>query len=372
MIRRGLALGLVLGLASVAQAGVVIDLQPTTPAPYAQGSTVTVEAYLYQAPAGVDQDLRLVEMRFTSTDPALTVQNFLWDAGFVVPGHYKDEDLVLGPSGVAVAYTYVNPAELGPNPAAQVTLPGDGTPVLVATMEVVMPGADGTYTLDVANATAPNDDLDATVCYGFGLDVGDPVTCMSPGSGVTGGTVDLEVSAAPLAVLTEASPAAEFTLPRTQGNVVKLTFDRAVPAVPGNDGEGELLIREMLVGGGYGGDENVGGTFNIFIDGVDPNVLWIQDSIAAPALANETWYSFQNDGSWAGVASFEMQYPVVFGNVNDSVETDVTDVTQVMGNRADPAPFDALEDLNASGAVDVTDVTATLGNRGSTKPAKPF
>jgi hypothetical protein len=124
----------------------------------------------------------------------------------------------------------------------------------------------------------------------------------------------------------------------------------------------------MQAGPAYGADQSANFTFTI--DAGDASILWIQDN--ANTLPNETWYAFRNTGGWAGVGNFEVQYPVVYGNVNDSAETDVTDVTQVLANRVDPAPFDALEDLNASGAVDVTDVTITLGNRGSLKPAKPF
>ena len=73
----------------------------------------------------------------------------------------------------------------------------------------------------------------------------------------------------------------------------------------------------------------------------------------------------------ARLAPFAVDLAVVFGDVNQSGQTDVTDVTQVLANRTDPAPACSRFDLNGSGAVDVTDVTRALAERGSAAPPKP-
>ena len=64
-------------------------------------------------------------------------------------------------------------------------------------------------------------------------------------------------------------------------------------------------------------------------------------------------------------------YPAVYGDVNSSMATDVTDVTLVLAERVDPAPEDSRYDVNGSGAVDVTDVTLVMVQRGSEAPEKP-
>jgi hypothetical protein len=115
-------------------------------------------------------------------------------------------------------------------------------------MEVVMPMADGTYTLDVANAPATGDDFDATVCYGFGLDPADPVTCLNVGSGLSGGTLDFVVEEAPVLVMSWKSmgnhgalgelgleipecPDETFSEPRNSGiNKIVVEYDKPVDA----------------------------------------------------------------------------------------------------------------------------------------------
>ena len=366
MIKRGLALSLVLGLASIAQAGAVVDLVPPCD-PCAGGATVTVDILLNQD-TGSDVYVRLAELHMDDTDPALVLSNFQWAFGAV--GHYKDEDLAGGPAGVACAYYYEVVGDLGPNPGAQLLLPADGSQVLIGAVDVTLPLADGAYTLDVMNADESDPDLNAVVAFGFDLG-DDPVTSWRAFDGnLTGGQVAINVGSAAISYVSSAPAGAlpgealASTLPRLTDNIVKLTFSGNVPAVPA---AGEIEINELLAAGGFGAD--LSASFSFAIDGGDPTVLVIQDT--SNTLQNETWYAIRNLGAWAGVSNFEVQYALVYGDSDDNARTDALDVNNIWLNRGDPAPPDSRQDVDANGRVDALDVNSAWLNRNSAAPAKP-
>lgn len=160
------------------------------------------------------------------------------------------------------------------------------------------------------------------------------------------------------------NPANDSILSRVRQNIVRLEFPSSITTPPA----GAITIHKLITAGTDPID--LAGSFDFSIDAIDPSILNIQDN--GGTLLNETWYRFQHVApAWPGVADFTIDLAVVFGDVSEGGDTDVTDVTQVLANRADPSPIDSRFDVNGSGAVDVTDVTLTLANRGSTKPAKP-
>ena len=228
MFKRGLALSLVLGLASVAQAGAVLEF--VVP-PYGAGDTVSVDIVLKQDPVGSNVLIRLAELHMDDTDPALGLSNFQWAFGAV--GHYKDEALAGGPEGVACAYYYEVPGDLGPNPGAQLTLPGNGSSVLIGTIDVTLPDPfDQPAWLNVLNADDADPDLSALVAFGFDLG-DDPVTAWRASDlSLSGGLYLFEPGAG--CTLDSSAPPHDGSLWRTANNCMELTFDAGcVLALPG-------------------------------------------------------------------------------------------------------------------------------------------
>ncbi|MHC4697760.1 MAG: myxococcus cysteine-rich repeat containing protein [Planctomycetota bacterium] len=228
MIKRGLALSLVLGVGSVALGDAVIhvvpapSVNPVHPAgTYDPDEVVDVELFLSQD-SGAEHLLRLLTLHFDDTYADMGVGALVWEFG--AAGHYKDEDGAGGPPGYAAAYVGegncsndgapCNLAEgctppavcmpnsvfkLGPLPASMLHVPGDGTQVLVATLQVTMPSPEGgPYPLDCMNSDEANPDLCAAFSYGYGCggtcnalhpDADHPITFLRANTtGLTGGT----------------------------------------------------------------------------------------------------------------------------------------------------------------------------------------
>ena len=68
MLRRGLALCLLLGMASVVQAGAVVTLVPAASGPYAQNEEVFIDVFLTQEAGGEDRYLRYAQLDFNASD----------------------------------------------------------------------------------------------------------------------------------------------------------------------------------------------------------------------------------------------------------------------------------------------------------------
>ncbi len=232
---------LCLAVASVAQAGVAVTLVPKTPGPYAQGEKVLVDVMINQDPVGADRLLRFAQLDFNARDSALTLRQPLshnkgtlitgddinfWNFGTVACGdvppvlsecgtpacaallsecgstHFIIDrgSLFLPPGDGIISITFgsdgSDPAAvlLGESLNLQIMLPGDGSMYRIGTTEVTMPGADGTYTLDVLNAAETHPDKGGQFRWGFGLVGGDPITVWRASAGdVTGGTLDMVV-----------------------------------------------------------------------------------------------------------------------------------------------------------------------------------
>jgi len=115
------------------------------------------------------------------------------------------------------------------------------------------------------------------------------------------GTVDMGAYEAILPMLIDSEPADEGTLWRTQKNIVRLTFTDDITT----PGSGDVTIRKLLANGLFDSDLSANFTFTVENDeDDDPRILMIQED--ASTLADETWYAIQNEGDWAGVATFKV------------------------------------------------------------------
>ena len=351
MIRRGLALSLVLGVAAIARADAIVEFgasysaNPLNPAGYYDpGEAVTVDVYVTQV-GGAEHLLRLVQFNLTGTNAALSIDTVTLDAS---AGHYLDADLAGGPAGIASAYYYTDPGDLGPN-AAQLVMPAGGS-VKVATLDITLPGAAGDYVLDLLNAGETDAELHGRVSYGFGCDAASacdngfhtdataPVTFLEAGAGLTEGTMTLHVIDQGLLA---AATADNGSLWRTQKNIARLTFDADLTNVPS---AGQILIREMQASGAFGLDLSANFAFAIELDGSNnPRILRIQDSAAN--MDHRLWYSISNLGGWADAAAFEVQYQVQAGDYSGDARVLNGDVllinAEVMNlNAGDDSRFD--------------------------------
>ena len=129
----------------------------------------------------------------------------------------------------------------------------------------------------------------------------------------------------------------------------------------------DLEIRQITNGGAVGAD--ISDQFTFIVE--NGNVLRISEEGAA-AFVNEKWYGIMNTGNWAGVANFEVDYRVVFGDANNSGFTNFADLASINANFVDPAADNDLFDINASGFVNFADLAAANSfNGAAAKDPKP-
>jgi len=395
---RGLALGLVLAAASAVQAGTQIRLVPQNVSSnllnplghYLPGEVVNVNVYAVQTPAGPDHLMRLAKFHFDATSPALTIGSIAFGTYSAV-GHYTDTSLTTGPAGIAAAYFFANAANLGPNPANQLLLPGNGTPALVGSFTVTMPAAAGSYTLDVMNAAGANNDVKAAITYGFGCTAPDacatgtdgtfPVTTDRPGAGLTGGTLALTTNTPtvlPAASNTPTPPVMTVTHPNDGGNlwrsqqqVIRIAFTQNIGAAGAVPCTG-IEVRELtagpspatganFAGGVLGADLISGFTCSIEADpnqGGSPRILRIFDANPA-SISHRKWYTVQNVGGFAGAARFRMDYRLMAGDTDNNGLVNAVDVGAATANIA---PFNANDakrwDIDGNRIVNAVDVGA--------------
>jgi hypothetical protein len=151
MLKRGLTLCLVLGVASIANAGALleIDLVPSANAAnpvgwYDPGETVDFSVFM-STDRGVPTQARLITIGFHDTDPALTFvgTEFGWDWSTLASNALYSKFL---------EYPRVNVTYQSTDPIAGFILeiPADGA-LLLGGGQVIAPMADGAYALDVLN-----------------------------------------------------------------------------------------------------------------------------------------------------------------------------------------------------------------------------
>lgn len=182
MLKRGLVFGLVLCVASVANAGgTSIELVPQTPGPYNPSDLVTVDVLVHNM-EGITLAPRLVTVDFSQSDPALGLPAlFSWNTGLAnalalyaqFPNMPKSDIVYQGAS---------------PLPGFLIEIPDGGSEV-VGSLIVELPAANGIYTLDAMNTASPDMNAGGRIDYGFDQ----RVTLHTMNQNLFGGAVDLQV-----------------------------------------------------------------------------------------------------------------------------------------------------------------------------------
>jgi len=169
MFKRSLILGLVLSIASVANAGVTwIELAPQVPGPYAPSTSVNVDVILHNMQGQTIQP-RLVTLDWKNTDPALTLPatfHFQLVPPLFFDALYARFEVM---PKVDVVYQSGVPAAGG-----IMEIPDGGT-FMLGTINVGLPGDPGVYLLDAMNAWSESSNPDGArdtntggrVDYGF-------------------------------------------------------------------------------------------------------------------------------------------------------------------------------------------------------------
>jgi len=171
-----------------------------------------------------------------------------------------------------------------------------------------------------------------------------------------GGEV-FQVVSGPVLVATQ--PPSDGTLPKTQNNIIVLTFDSPI-ALPVGD---PLLITEL-------GDPNndVSGLFAYSVDPNDPNASTLQATENGDQLADQTWYRVTPPQDLP-VEPFALDVATLRGDVNNSARVTTADYSEVkahMGERTD-----ARYDLNGSARITTADYSVVKANMGHRAPTKP-
>jgi hypothetical protein len=193
MLKRGLTLCLVLGVASVANAGAVLDIQLDTPengpGGYLPGTTVDFSVFM-STDAQMDIEARLITIGFHVTDPALTFvgTEFDWDWSTVMFdfGYTK----FLEYPRVNVTYSSTEP-----QPGLILVIPQGGA-LRLGGGQVVAPMELGTYMLDGLNELGLDYDGqpgNANHCARLDFDFVNPTVWTAINGDVTGGRTPVNV-----------------------------------------------------------------------------------------------------------------------------------------------------------------------------------
>jgi len=398
MLARGLAIGLSLALASVAQAGVVVNLVRTPDkGAYNAGEVVDVEVFLQQDTIDVDHFLRQIQFDLNASNPALvlalpkthertfvtTDDVFFWYFGSLnrcttIPAicgefHFLVQALNStvnpGPGIISATYgidNFDNTVKLARDTGIQLKLPGDGTAVKVGQLKVTMPLASGSYKLDLINAAEANADKGGQVRYGFSLGgTTETITAWKANGGqVTGGTYTFVVGGD--AILNASDPACGVSWPRSANNFAKLTFDKdlVLPAA------GQVQIRGLVAGGGFEADLSGNFTFSIVNDGSgQPRILRIVEN--GTQLTDRKWYAITNNG-WAGVDAFKVDIVHLVGDADGNGRVLNADVGLINSQISPLLQPDKRTDIDGNGRVlnaDVGVANSKISPLAVTKPA---
>ncbi len=159
----------------------------------------------------------------------------------------------------------------------------------------------------------------------------------------------------PMPALAASEPAADGTLPKTQNNVILLTFDAAI-ALP--DGGAPAL---SIFGGGL--EEG-----NAFTYSIEPDGVTLKAVEQGPILTDQTWYVVTPAPGF-DVEAFSLDLCAVFGDANNSGRVTTADYSEVKGHMGEYT--DARYDLNGSGRVTTADYSVVKSNMGQRAPTKP-
>ncbi len=178
--------------------GAVVELVPQTPPPYLPAQVVTVDIFMHQDPVGSDIPLRLLRFDMEDSDPGFTLTApQTHDNGIVFWDFSSTPVCSPGSSACGTGYwpfffppifnvTYLGLSE---SLLMQLIIPGSGSSVHLAVLNVEMPPASGTYTLDLMNYDAPSLNQGARLDFDFQT----PTTWHVTTGQLTGGTLDMVV-----------------------------------------------------------------------------------------------------------------------------------------------------------------------------------
>ena len=224
---------------------------------------------------------------------------------------------------------------------------------VLVTGSLTAPMAAGSYTLSI-----PPDSVFANVISEG--ETGNPFWATEAAGVGTITNLNIDVAGG-LVALDSSDPACDVSLTRTQNNCMRLTFDGAIPDPVL---AGEVEVRELLAAGGFGADLSASFTFTV----EGGNVLKVAEN--GDILSNETWYGVLNTGGWSGVAPFEVDYRVIYGDVDNNGTTTGLDASDIWGNRG-PASDCSLYDIDGNGDITGLDASDAWGYRNSADPGKP-
>lgn len=187
MFRRALTICVVLGFASMAHGAAVIELTALTPenAPggYLGGTTVEFQAAISTNSAPIQ--VRLMTLDFSASD-VMPASPFVWDYSTLLSNGFYGE--FPDPPIENITYSGVSPIA-----GFILQIPGDGSQLILGTSSVVLPMADGIYTIDALNVGASDNNSGARLDFDFAS----PTTWhANPNLGndvITGGTLALAV-----------------------------------------------------------------------------------------------------------------------------------------------------------------------------------
>jgi hypothetical protein len=157
----------------------------------------------------------------------------------------------------------------------------------------------------------------------------------------------------PLLIASE--PAADGTLPKTQNNVLILTFDSAI-APPGGPPLNIINLHDAT---------DVSGSFACT---VEPDGVTLKATENGAVLANQNWYRV-TPGAGFGVQAFVLDVCTLQGDGDGGGQVLVPDYFLVKNHMGQVT--DARYDLDGSGQVLVPDYFVVKNHMGNAKPAKP-
>ena len=355
MFTRGLVLCLMLAVASVAQAGAVIDLVSSAPT-IPSGGSVTVSVYITQDadPALAPMLPRMVQLDTSASTSGLAFSAPGTSGTIVEMWDFETASDCPGSCGTAhvidaafpvVSAAYGDATHLGPDATVQMNLP-DTIQTKIGEIVVECGTADaGPVTINVLNAADQGADAGARLFFGFGANVdGTPITTWTAAAGdITGGSIVLTAECTEDPNLIAALPVCDGSLWRIQDNFVELTFDGDVT------GSAAPAIRELLAGGTFGPD--ISGQFTFSNPSSD--VLRIDEN-GDSDLAHGTWYGIIG-------GNYQVNYQVAIGDVTGDGRVISLDVSNINGGIPCFACPDDRRDINGDGRIISIDVSITNG-----------
>ena len=155
--------------------------------------------------------------------------------------------------------------------------------------------------------------------------------------------------------LVGSDPVGDGTLPKTQSNVILLTFDNPI----------ELPSGPPLSVTPIGGGQNEG---DWFLCSVEPDGVTLKAIEDGPVLLDRTWYRIAPTPDLE-VGPFTIDLCTLQGDANGSGRVTTADYVEVKAHMGEYT--DARYDLNGTGRVTTADYTVVKGHMGNRAPAKP-